>query len=233
MGIALVPQNCKFLAFLDDDVIPPKTYFDKLIELLTSRKAVGVSGLARNQQKSVNPKNSKVFSIYRYVFFLDAKREGVVLSSGVNVPFKNTVPNVSSSISEWLIGCAIWDFQKIKNCFFDSRFYGQSLGEDVLFSLKASKIGNLYVNKDVILEHLESEKDRPNIFLHSRMWVRNRFYIVQELNSSKYHLAYHWCNLGKLLSTLIFIPINPKKFISSAVGILVGYSDLFKANIEN
>ena len=234
MGIALVPQNCKFLAFLDDDVIPPKEYFEKLINMLTTTAdAVGASGITQNPQKPRILKISKVYSLYRYIFFLDSKKEGVVLSSGVNIPYRISLDESSIYISEWLIGCSIWDFQKIKNCLFDSRFYGQSLGEDVLFSLKASKFGKLYVNKDIVLQHLESKIDRPSIFLHSRMWVRNRFYIVEELNSSKIHLAYHWCNLGKLLSVLFFIPTNPKRYVSSAFGILTGYLDLFRGKIEN
>jgi hypothetical protein len=130
--------------------------------------------------------------------------------------------------SQWLIGCALWDYQKIKNLRFDTRLFGQSLGEDVIFSLKASKTGPLLVNVGTCLEHTESAKERPNNFNFYRMWVRNRFYIAEELSNTRYKLAFHWCNFGKSIALFILIIKNPLKNFISLAGMVYGYFDLIR-----
>lgn len=228
IGIEFVNANSKFVAFLDDDVLPNIDYFDRLINTLNSKNAVGVSGEAVNSKKPKKINLGKLYQIYRYLFLLDSKQGGVILSSGVNVPVKT---NTSSKIvveTEWLIGCALWDFLKIKNLRFDNRLFGQSLGEDVLFSLNASRIGPLFVDPSVHLEHLESEKERPNQFEFYRMWVRNRYLIVSQLTGKKYKPTFHWCNLGKSIILFIFMTKNPVKGITGLAGIAFGYIDLIR-----
>jgi len=228
IGIEFVDAHCKFLAFLDDDVLPSTDYFNKLINTLNSKNAVGVSGKAINSKKPKETNEGKLSQIYRYVFLLDSKESGVILKSGVNIPVKN---NPSSKVivkTEWLIGCSLWDFRKIKNLRFDNRLFGQSLGEDVLFSLKASRLGSLFVDTSVQLEHLESEKERPNQFEFYRMWVRNRYFIVSQLMGKKYKPTFHWCNLGKSIILFIFIAKNPVKSLTGLAGIAFGYFDLIR-----
>ena len=164
----------------------------------------------------------------RDFFLLDSKQGGVILSSGVNVPVKTNTRSKIVVETEWLIGCALWDFLKIKNLRFDNRLFGQSLGEDVLFSLNASRIGPLFVDPSVHLEHLESEKERPNQFEFYRMWVRNRYLIVSQLTGKKYKPTFHWCNLGKSIILFIFMTKNPVKGITGLAGIAFGYIDLIR-----
>jgi hypothetical protein len=170
----------------------------------------------------------KLSQIYRYVFLLDSKQKGVILSSGVNIPVKASPSSNIIVKTEWLIGCALWDFRKIKNLRFDNRLSGQSLGEDVLFSLNASRLGPLFVDPSVHLEHLESEKERPNQFIFYRMWVRNRYFIVSQLTGKKYKPTFHWCNFGKSIILLIFIAKNPVKSITGLAGMAFGYFDLIR-----
>jgi GT2 family glycosyltransferase len=228
IGIEFVDANCKFLAFLDDDVLPNIDYFDKLINTLNNRNAVGVSGKAVNSKKLKKINVGKLSQIYRYVFLLDSKQEGVILSSGVNIPVKVSPNSNIIEKTEWLIGCALWDFRKIKNLRFDNRLFGQSLGEDVLFSLNASKFGPLFVDSSVHLEHLESEKERPNHFIFYRMWVRNRYFIVSQLTDKKYKPTFHWCNFGKSIILFIFIAKNPVKSVTGLAGMAFGYFDLIR-----
>lgn len=147
IGMSLVKENCKLLAFLDDDVIPNKEYFNDLIYTLIKNSSTGVSGLAINSKKNENFSSKNLATIFRLIFLLDSKKQGIVLKSGVNVPVKFEGNTNKITRSQWLIGCALWDFQKIKEIRFDTRLFGQSLGEDVIFSLKASKseIGRAHV----------------------------------------------------------------------------------------
>ena len=228
IGIEFVNTNCRYLAFLDDDVLPNIDYFDKLINTLNDKNAVGVSGKAINSKKPKKINLSKLSQIYRYVFLLDSKQSGVILSSGVNVPVKTSASSKLVVETEWLIGCALWDFQKIKKLRFDNRLFGQSLGEDVLFSLNASRFGPLFVDSSVHLEHLESEKERPNQFEFYRMWVRNRYFIVSQSTGKKFKPTFHWCNLGKSIILFMFIAKNPVKGITGLAGVAFGYLDLIR-----
>jgi glycosyltransferase involved in cell wall biosynthesis len=229
IGLSFVQPNRKYVAFLDDDVIPPSNYFTDLIALLNNKKAAGVSGVAENPNIHKSKKTFKVFEAYRKFFFLDSNKEGVVLNSGVNIPIKNISKGNSIMESSWLIGCAVWDYQKINRIQFDNRFFGQSLGEDVLFSLKVSKYGKLFVKRDLILKHLESPIERPSYLKHHRMWVRNRFYISEELLGNRMKFSYHWCNFGKFLSVLTFAPKDPIKFVLGTLGMILGFVDVAKA----
>ena len=228
IGLSLVQPNCKYVGFLDDDVSPPENYFIELITLLKNKKATGVSGVAKNPNIHKSKKTTKVFELYREFFSLDSNKEGVVLNSGVNIPVKS-ISNANPILeSKWLIGCAIWDYQKIKLLRFDNRFFGQSLGEDVLFSVKASKYGKLFVKRNLVLKHFESPLSRPNYMNHNRMWVKNRFYICQEILDGKFKTSYHWCNFGKFLSILLFSPRHPLKFVFGSLGMFLGITDLIK-----
>lgn len=228
IGLLHVKPSCKYLAFLDDDVRPPTDYFKDLIRLLNSKKAAGVSGIALNTNSYKSRRSIKVFEIYRKFFYLDSNIEGTVMNSAVNVPVKY-FPKANSAVEcKWLIGCAVWDYKKIKHCKFDDRFYGQSLGEDVLFSLKASNYGKLFVKQNLILKHLESPAGRPNYLNHNRMWVRNRYYISQEILGKKFKASYHWCNLGKFISIVLYAPKHPIKFVLGSSGMFLGFLDVIK-----
>ncbi|MEI7670445.1 MAG: glycosyltransferase [Pseudomonadota bacterium] len=228
IGMSLVGANCKFLAFLDDDVIPGSEYFNQLISTLKKNKAIGVSGLAVNSKKFHKNGSNKLATLYRYIFLLDSKKSGIVLKSGVNIPISFEANSSGMVQTQWLIGCSIWDYNKIRNLRFDNRLFGQSLGEDVIFSLKASKNGPLIVNLSTFLEHTESSKQRPNNFEFYRMWVRNRYYIVKEVSEEKYHPAFHWCNFGKFIILLMFIVKSPTNSLSGLRGMIYGYFDLLK-----
>lgn len=228
IGIDKIPDNCRYVAFLDDDVMPNSEYFDKLISLLEEKDAVGVSGFARNSKRPSFVKLHLFRDNLKRVFLLFSQNEGTVTKSGVNVPAKirNSPPYIVKV--DWLIGCSVWDFQEIKGLRFNSNFFGQSLGEDVLFSLQASRRGALYVDTSVILEHSESKLGRPSEFGFYRMWVRNRYAIVTELNGRRFQLEFHWSNLGKFLSLTVTILFNPLQKIKAIAGMLVGYYQIFE-----
>jgi hypothetical protein len=133
--------------------------------------------------------------------------------------------------TEWLIGCSIWDFQKINALRFEEDFYGQSLGEDVIFSLKASSLGRIAADPTVIINHLESSIMRPNPEEFLYMWVRNRKRIVDLMRPGyiKY-LAFHWANLGKTIQ--IILQPNSSKYLPLK-GIIRGYKKIIKDKNEN
>ena len=128
----------------------------------------------------------------------DLKYEGTITRGGINIPFKNLSVNSDLRESEWLIGCSVWRAAKIRQLRFNDKFLGQSLFEDVIFSLKAAKFGKLYVDCGLYITHYESNINRPNFFDFYKMWVFNRYSVVRLLKKKKFsNLAFHWTNFGK------------------------------------
>lgn len=220
IGLNKVDINCKYIAFIDDDVIIPENYFTDLISSMERYGYLGISGLAINIDNNLLGKpKSRIKKLISQMFLLDSNANGVLLRSGVNIPIKMRSANPVES--EWLIGCSIWNYSKIKDLRFEEDFYGQSLGEDVIFSLKASKRGKIAVDTNVLLNHLESPIVRPNREEFMSMWIRNRKRIVSEMETGYFkYLAFHWANFGKFLQIIVFP--NPNKLLEVR-GLLSGY----------
>jgi glycosyltransferase involved in cell wall biosynthesis len=220
IGMELVSESTKYLAFLDDDVQIDHSYFSKLIDTLNSTGAIGVSGLA------INPKAKNTSNIFKNsfsrIFLNDSKKSGIILRSGINISVKDKSSRTIKA--QWLIGCSIWNYNKIKSLRFEKDFFGQSLGEDVVFSLKASEFGSLFVDTSVTISHLETEIMRPNSEEFTYMWVTNRLRIVQSSKNPKLNLLpYHWANLGKFLQ-ILFVTNHGKR--SKVKGFLRGYKHI-------
>jgi GT2 family glycosyltransferase len=228
IGISEINEKCDFLAFLDDDVLPPQNYFSELIETIENTNAIGVSGIAVNKKKKNQNKQNKISYFVRWIFLLDSSKKGEILKSGVNISVDSKIDYKELVETKWLIGCAIWDFKRIRNLRFNNNFYGHSLGEDVLFSMGANRHGQLYVNTNVVLNHYESTIGRPNEFNFYRMWVNNRLYIVKDL--SKTTMYFHWCNFGKSLILVAKLLNAPKKSFLGLAGIIKGYLDILAKN---
>jgi glycosyltransferase involved in cell wall biosynthesis len=230
IGMELVSKDSKYLAFLDDDVQIKSNYFVKLIETLESTGAVGVSGLAINP-KSKTPARDSGSAINKLSrFFLnDSKKNGVILRSGVNIPVKIKSPHPIET--QWLIGCSLWDYKIVKSLRFEKDFYGQSLGEDVIFSLKASSLGSLYVDTSVEICHLESKIMRPSSDKFLSMWIINRRRIIELSKNPKLNLIpYHWANFGKILQILFVIRQDK---IEKIKGFIHGYKHILRFMNEN
>ena len=232
IGIELVSEQCKYLCFLDDDVLPGPEYLSKLIGGLKKTNGVGISGIAVNpfQQDEPRVKPMGIFGIMQKFFKLDSDRDGALLKSGVNIPvrtYSDTLQEV-----EWLIGCSVWNFEKISSLRLEYDFMGQSLCEDVIYSFKASKLGKLIVDPNVGLTHLESEIGRPVGLEFWNMWVVNRKRLVEIANADEsLQLQYHLANFGQFIVLLyagIFLK-NKSKF--AAFGIVLGYQKLIKGRL--
>jgi GT2 family glycosyltransferase len=230
LGLDKVPSNCDYVAFLDDDVLIPKDYFSKLISSMENNGYIGISGQAINIENKLSFKQkSKIQHLMARFFLLDSTKSGVILKSGVNIPIKSE--NTNTIETEWIIGCSVWNFPKIKDLRFEEDFFGQSLGEDVIFSLKASRSGKIAVDPSVVLNHLESPIMRPNPQEFLSMWIRNRNRIVREIQSGSFkYFAYHWANFGKLLQ-VILLP-GPNKLLKIK-GMLKGYRSVILGKYEN
>jgi len=227
IGLDLVSETCSFLSFLDDDVKPDSNYLSNLVNGLKLNNGIGISGIAINPEKSreLRVPPTGIFGLIQRIFFLDSRIDGRLLKSGVNIPIRTYFGPVTEV--EWLIGCSLWDFRKIKGLRFEADFMGSSLGEDVIFSVRASKLGRLFVDPRTHLWHTESEIGRQKGSDFWAMWVVNRKRLVAVSSSTRPNYFYfHFANLGQFLS-LVYSALRKKTSFNRAfLGIINGYIQL-------
>lgn len=207
IGKRSLSSEIDFIAFLDDDILIERDYLSKLLDIFATSDVVGASGVAINRKLST--RRSKPFGLSGFVhklFFLDSNKDGSLLKSGINIPIRSEKPE--DKVVDWLIGCAMWRSVSINDLEFEKDFKGQSLAEDVIFSVRAGKRGKLITNPSIIINHYESEIERPNKVAHYQMWVVNRRRLIQVMGGGLARLfAFHLANLGQ---AFIFIYLGLK-----------------------
>ena len=225
--------NSKFVFFLDDDVVPNIDYFEKCISVLNSSNVVGVSGVALNpNSKVLRSYPSGLIGAYHRLFLLDSIRDGVLLRSGVNIPVRNYSRNIYDV--EWLIGCSGWVTEKIGDTRFESDFFGQSLSEDVIFSVRMSKKGRIVTDPSIVLSHNESEIARPSKAEFWQMWMVNRFRLIQVANFGlSGTLSYWWANLGQF-GILCYSKVSQNGYVKGSIkGLFSGSLSVLGLKNEN
>ena len=235
IGIQNLNTTSEITFFLDDDVRIPPLYFESIIKNFIEPEIVGVSGLAVNLSKPIirNPP-SGISGYFKKIFLLDSSSDGVLLPSAINIPVRVPTKERENKVKvDWLIGCSAWRTEILRKIKFDDFFTGQSIGEDVLLSAKIRSLGTLIVDPSVVVNHLESNLARPDEFEFFEMWIFNRYQISRQLKLSPLNLAFHWANLGKLISLALAKNSNRKKKKNELVGILRGYKKIFVGTNEN
>ena len=233
MGIDLLSKDCEFLCFLDDDVQPNTDYVSQLISGLCRLNAVGISGIALNPLKheTLRTKPRGFYGAIQRAFGLDSKHDGKLLASGVNIPVRIYGGEVQEV--DWLIGCSIWNYKVISDLRFEPDFKGQSLSEDVIFSIRARERGRLFVDPNVHLAHTESDIGRPQGSAFWSMWVVNRKRVVEVLFKRKHNfMRFHFANFGQFLSLAYSGMFLGKSKSNDYAGIPLGYWKLFKERIS-
>lgn len=183
-----------FCFFLDDDVEIPEKYFERLLETLRETNVAGVSGIAVGDNESF-PTNSWLNRIIGV-----AGKPGIITTAAINIPVRSTGTRHKV---EWLIGCSGWQIDVIRKFRFEADFLGQSIFEDVLFSVRASRLGDLFVDSRVLLKHHLEKQGRPDRELHFQQWIRNR-YRLRKISPSKFSLFKFWlANLAFAFKTIV------------------------------
>lgn len=231
IGMRRVVENTQVLFFLDDDTSPYPKYFEDMINTLISFEAIGVSGLAINADNNERSKPSGFLGFLKKIAFLDSDIDGKLLSSGVGIPVRKSNSGVIEV--QWLIGCSCWDYQTIKELEFESDFKGYSLGEDVIFSVRARQLGKLFVNSNIVLNHMALPQVDQSIIKFNYMWVYYRFRIRKYISKKIiFYFTFFLSVLAKFFfscTTLIMKPISSvKKIVGLTFGLIRIFSDIFK-----
>lgn len=196
-GIRNVAATSEIVCFLDDDTILEATYFENLIGTYkTYPKALGVGGYITNEISwtkisEENKPNSKSFEYDGWfrsesLRFRLRKKFGLLddtkpcylptFAHGRSVSF---LPPTHKTYEVELFMGGVSSFKKkvLDTIKFSTYFDGYGLYEDADFTLRVSKLGQLYVNTAARLEHHHDASGRPNQYKYGRMVVKNGWYV--------------------------------------------------------
>jgi GT2 family glycosyltransferase len=194
-GINKTGNEIEVISFLDDDIILESDYFEKLIETYRLKKdAIGVGGYIANQVKWVEanrPATNREYKIDKWIrqlgmryFFRKLFRLISDLPPGFMPSFSNGLPigflppsGKIYPVEFFMGGVASYRKQIFDKLDFSQYFQGYGLYEDMDFCLRASRLGQLYVNTGAQVEHHHEQSGRPNNFKYGRMVVRNGWYV--------------------------------------------------------
>jgi len=195
----LVRPQPRFVAFLDDDVVPGAEYLQDLVAFMESRgkSVLGCSGIDGHGRR---PKGAIARVLLRG-FLLDSARPGRVLRSG----FNSSVESGDTPVAvEWLIGCSVWRWEVLEADQFRDDFRGSSLGEDVELSSRVGRKGELWVLPWVRFDHLLESTGRPDPFTHHFRLIRSRREISRIMKPSWLSsVGFAWGAFGQLIVTVL------------------------------
>ena len=218
LDLILSLKSFDFIQILDDDTTPDREHLLPLSRVLsTNLDVIGVSGVTIPQWTR-NRKNI-MFSFILRICGIESKNYGVVTAAGIGIPIDPK--NTDIQKTDWLFGCSMWRATVYASHRYNSQFLGSSLCEDIEFSTRIAKTGKLLVVPSAQLFHSSAEEGRPDPFLHSYRFTRNRICVVRNVKQ-----WYSWPVYCLSLILLIIMDIRKRKEgLKSIHGIVQGVID--------
>ncbi|MCF6141414.1 glycosyltransferase [Flavobacterium sp. K77] len=250
-GIARVSKEMEVVCFLDDDIVLKKDYFAQLLKTYDEfPDALGVGGAICNENKfefvgyDYQPKQSEFyFDGYKQMDgsrFLLRKKLGLdsdcppgyssLYSHGRSVGFL-PLSGKTYPVEMLMGGVASFKKEVFEQLQFSTYFEGYGLYEDADFSLRVSKLGNLYLNTAAQLFHYHDAAGRPNQYHYGKMVVRNGWYVWRVKNPNPTFLhRYKWNAITLLLTVIRYSNVvttsKRKEALTEAIGRTVGWWSL-------
>ena len=252
IGVGLCAKNTDIVAFLDDDIILYKSYFEQLIETYVHKpEAIAVGGYIINDSKwfkssDVLKNKSNYFCFdgfcrpeslrfkLRTKFGLAPNRPPAHLpkfSHGRSVGFLPPSGSIYP-VEQFMGGVSSYKMEVFDKIKFSSFFEGYGLYEDAEFCFKLRQHGQLYVNTAAQCEHHHHPSGRPNQFKYGQMVVRNGWYVWRtRWPNPGFKNILKWHANVLLLTTLRFLNVlttkQKKQALTEAFGRLTAWSKLF------
>ncbi len=250
-GIQQVAENSEIVCFLDDDIVLTPEYFQNLIGTYSQfPDALGVGGYILDEVQWKRNTEGKLlqfdeFEMDSYVRKLGSRnvvRKKLKLLSdqppGIMPEFSNGLsigflpPTDKTYRVEFFMG-GVSSYRKelFEKINFSSYFEGYGLYEDMDFCLRASNIGQLYVNTAAQLYHYHEEAGRPNQFNYGKMVMRNGWYVWRvKYPNPKFKAQLKWHGIAFLLTLVRLgnvINTNRKReALTESLGRIIGWWSL-------
>lgn len=196
--VVLSQLSTRFIQVLDDDTIPDSAHLATLRNTLYSNPdAVGASGITIPRWTRPN-KPAPIRAAFR-ICGLDSRIHGQVTGAGIGIPVDTSLPEVQES--QWLFGCSMWRREVFLLLHYAPDFLGSGLFEDLEFSTRARHFGRLLVDPSATLLHRMAESGRPDSFLYSYRFIRNRRRVIHNLRTKRSLLLFP---LSIVLQTIVY-----------------------------
>ena len=250
-GINLTSKASEIVCFLDDDIVLTATYFATLLNTYKLHpEALGVGGYITNEVswRLLKPSEKPTLKQFTYDGYVRSEGARFVLRKKLGLD-ANTHPacmpdfahgrSVSFlppsgkiyKVEQFMGGVASYRKKILDTQKFSEYFEGYGLYEDADFTLRLSKIGDLYVNTAAQLSHYHEPSGRPNKYTYGKMVVRNGWYVWRVKHpypSLKARLKWH---ATSFLLTLIrysnaLTQSNKKEAFTEALGRTSGWFSL-------
>jgi|688.fasta_scaffold72680_5 glycosyltransferase involved in cell wall biosynthesis len=195
MALEQVVSSNELIIFLDDYVILDANFISKCLNSFSELddQIVGMGITVKNYAQLV-PK----FPLIRKFLHNYSNKPGVVLKSGINMPYQNLL---KFSNTEWLNGTSIWRsfiFDEFSHVQMTSKY---SALEDLIFSYPIGKKFKLVTNSDLLVEYGEREIHPKEYITRSISINLHRLYFVEQYAEfSKF-----WYYVNFLMSSLLMI----------------------------
>jgi GT2 family glycosyltransferase len=220
-AVEALERLTEYVSFVDDDTVIGPEYIAAIERAFRAdeyAEVVGMGGLIQNPP-------ARPHRLLRSMFFLDSKRNGAVLPSGVNVQVQDAD---GPTYVDWISGCAMSFRRTIFSEFrFDSAMQEYSLGEDVEFTFRLSRRYKLLVTPEAHVWHLRAAAGRDDEVSYAREQIRFRYRFVRSHPQELSLVAFGWCCFGEILQNLTYIsPRRLRRQFKRALGIMLGLWDI-------
>ncbi len=249
-GISKVDSEAEVVCFLDDDIVLTPEYFEKLTDTYRHNSlALGVGGYIINENSWIKH-NLRVpeYHEFEYDGWIRTLGSRNVLRKKLNLLSDQPpgyMPEFSNGFSTGFLppsgkiypveffmgGVASYRTELFKKIKFSRYFEGYGLYEDMDFCLRASRIGNLYVNTDAKVVHLHDHSGRPNKYRYGKMVIENGWYVWRLKYPNPVMTArIKWHSIAFLLTLVRFLNVlntkEKKEAFTEGFGRLAGWSNL-------
>lgn len=220
-GIEKLNPKSEITCFLDDDVVLEPDYFEQILQTFHEKpNAVGVGGYIINEvawEFDQNEPRAGWFGFDGYqrkegsrfrlrtLFGLQPDAApGFMPDFGHGRSISFLPPSGKTCPVEQLMGgVAAYRKTLFEKLSFSSYFEGYGLYEDADFSLRASKLGSLWINTRAQLSHYHDPSGRPDLYKYGKMVIRNGWYVWRvKYPNPNLKARFKW-NATALLLTLI------------------------------
>ncbi len=251
-GVSNISEDSDIVCFLDDDTILKNNYFEEIIKTYKIfPNALGVGGYIINESEWKFVGKDYKAQLNEFYFDEWLKKDGLRFVWRKKIRLDSNVPpgylpefshgrsisflpptNKIYKVEQLMGGVSSFRKEVFEKISFSTYFEGYGLYEDADFTLRLSKIGDLYVNTSAQLEHYHDSEGRPNQYEYGKMVVRNGWYVwrVKYPNPSlKNIIKWHFITFLLLfIRGLNCINTNKKKeAFTEFLGRLVGWHSLF------
>lgn len=229
IGLDAVPDTCDIVLMIDDDIELPTTAVQQLADFFQrTPQAIGAT-VALNDH-TLHGWFKRWFG--RFTLLYTSEPYG--LTKGLfNIVNQATIAQPIAQRVDWLPGgCMAYRWSVIKQLRFDEWFTDYGLAEDLEFSIRASRLGELWVEPAIVAVH----HDQPATSATTRNWklfgakrITNRWYIVRKhfRHRVDYIIGYIWAT-SWLISMNCVRAIYSKRYRAEFVGNLQGIWKLLR-----